>query len=147
MNIEQTTGVGTGPVVAPLPITINAAVGKRDLAQFLSAGREQIGGQLVEYGGILFRGFNVFDVAAFECAMDALNLPRMTYVSFQPADGGRGRGIYFNRIPAATIHRPAQRKCISASMALKDSFLLFDSGGRGRRDAGCERAERDGPYP
>jgi alpha-ketoglutarate-dependent taurine dioxygenase len=64
----------------PLPLVINAVAGHRDLAQFLPARRREFEELLLDCGALLFRGFSLFDVAAFERAMDALSLPRMPYV-------------------------------------------------------------------
>lgn len=62
-----------------LPRIVKPERGRRDLVEVLSAGREWEQ-SLLECGALLFRGFEVFDVAAFELAVEAFSPNRMAYV-------------------------------------------------------------------
>lgn len=55
-----------------LPLLVEPAGGAVNLADWLRDNRETVEGRLARHGGILFRGFGVDDLAAFETVADAV---------------------------------------------------------------------------
>jgi hypothetical protein len=78
----------------PFPLVVNAVAGHRDLARFVAARVQEFRESLVNWGALLFRGFSVFEVAAFEDAMNALSLPRMPYVYRSSPRTSVGAGVF-----------------------------------------------------
>lgn len=74
VSISQHDLVKSGALLPdqPLPLLIQPAVDGVDLHQWASSNREQIEAHLLNYGGVLFRGFNIKTVDAFEQLMIAL---------------------------------------------------------------------------
>lgn len=65
----------------PLPLVVEPADGslKLNLESWVSSNREWIEGELRTRGGVLFRGFDVGSVAAFQAAAAALSGPLLDY--------------------------------------------------------------------
>ncbi|HSR26342.1 MAG TPA: condensation domain-containing protein, partial [Candidatus Eisenbacteria bacterium] len=63
----------------PLPLLVEPAAGQLDLAAWIAAEREWVSERLLEHGGILFRGFGVDGVEAFERVIQAYSADLLDY--------------------------------------------------------------------
>ncbi|HEX6291104.1 MAG TPA: TauD/TfdA family dioxygenase [Herpetosiphonaceae bacterium] len=63
----------------PLPLLIQPAIDGVDLLSWAGQHREQIEGYLLEYGGILFRGFNIKAIEAFEQVLVTISNELLEY--------------------------------------------------------------------
>lgn len=81
VNIAEQTIVKQSQLQAeqPLPLVIQPALDGVDLLAWAGQHREEIEGHLLNYGGILFRGFNIKSIEAFEQVLITLSNELLEY--------------------------------------------------------------------
>lgn len=76
------------------PLVLRPTEEATDLADLVRRHRDSLASRLLDHGALLFRGFALHDIEAFDRVVDALSERRLEYVNRSTPRTSLGRGIY-----------------------------------------------------
>lgn len=109
-----------------------AGKGRGDLPELLATAATEVDELLLKHGALLFRGFNVKDVAAFEAFLDAIPVRRASYVYRSTPRTAVGDRVYTaTEYPASQEIPLHSENAYQRSWPLKVAFCCVTASDRG----------------